>query len=112
MLMSLRVKTVTGLTLLPAVAALIAGITVGVTKLLAAPDADKPTFINDFLWNPLSSSAAAAYATFIVVIFTIIIFQITRGASQSQQPETDRTTDGRQETVAVLDLELSEEEKN
>ena len=69
MLMSLRVKTVTGLTLLPAVAALIAGITVGVTKLLAAPDADKPTFINDFLWNPLSSSAAAAYATFIVVIF-------------------------------------------
>jgi hypothetical protein len=112
MLMSLRVKTVTGLTLLPAVAALIAGITVGVTKLLATPDADKPTFINDFLWNPLSSSAAAAYATFIVVIFTIIIFQITRGASQSQQPETDRTTDGRQETVAVLDLELSEEEKN
>jgi hypothetical protein len=84
----------------PALFAAGVGSTVGIYKIGHIPEAEKAAFIQDFLWNPASLSAVVAYATFILGILTIILYQLARNALEITTNEYSRGAEERAESTA------------
>jgi hypothetical protein len=89
------------------------GTVVGVYQMAHTPPSERATFIQDFLWNPASSSALVAYLTFIICISTIILYQLARSASAITNNERSRVAEEGAESRApeAPDEVLSDKER-
>jgi len=92
-------------------AGIVAGVSRGLYQYLSTPTLDWSSFINDFLWNPLSSSAVAAWLAGIAAIGTLVIYQVATGASLSADDSHAVPEERANSTGPEHGPKLSEEEK-